>query len=256
MISMPSLAETQRKFWSSLNHYSDDVLSEIYGDGIFASEQRMEVYRMTAISLRISVLKDVFPVCEKILGEKYFSQIAKFYFKDNPSINPDLNQYGESFPEFCDRLITERNELKDFAYIGDLARLEWRIQKAYFSKDNLEFDIKCFEKKCHKDAGSIILSLQPNVFILKSAFPVLKIWNAHQDVENLDQQHFLHDQENVCIYRDKYKVTAENIDQLTYCLLSAINEKKSLSEISALFENSEQLNPTLALSLQKGWLLV
>ena len=255
-MNMPSLADTQQLFWSSLTHNRDDVISQITSDDRFHAEQRIEVYRTTARSLHVSVLNDAFPVCRKILGENYFTQIAKIYFKDNPSKSEDLNQYGKTFPDFCEGLIRTREELSEYVYLGDLAHLEWMMQEAYFSCNSVKLDLEAFEMRCRKDPQSLVLSLQKNVSIMSSEYPVLTIWNAHQNVQDCHQQFFLNEYEYSCIHRNGYKVIADYIDTPTFHLLSAINENKSLYEITSLFNESELLNSSLAFCLQKGWLLV
>ncbi len=256
IVNTPSLVETQRLFWASMGDAETDLPKCIYSDDKFSSTQRIAVYKTNARSLHISVLKDAFPICRKILGDNYFVQISKVYFKSNPSISFDLNQYGETFSEFLDELIISRPELADYQYLGDLARLEWKIQSAYFSKEDIELDLNKLEKLCRDSSDSMRFHLQPSVSIISAEYPVLKIWTAHQDNKMSGQQNFQCEQEKICVYRKGVEIKAESIDTQTYCLLTAIKNEKCLSEIADHFDSSELLNSSLAMALQKKWLSV
>jgi len=217
---------------------------------------RINVYRTTARSLHVSVLESVYPVCEKILGKDYFKFIAKKYFVNHPSLSPDLNDYGEQFPEFLSKLLDSRNELKGFEYLPDLAALEWCIQKSYYSGDDAPLDIQRFQQQCEQYGGDVKFSLASGVFLLETDYPVREIWSLHQQQADSIAIEMPQRGEKICIYRENYEVKLEKIDEYSCRLMLAIKKNSTLSGIADSFESSDQLNAALSFVMSKQWLRI
>ncbi len=251
----PSLGMLQKQFWSSLRNLNAEIYPSINGGVQFSPERRMDVYRTNGRSAHVSVLIDAYPVCKAILGEDYFKQVAKLYYKQTPSQNSDMNEYGASFSGFIAQLHVDRKELCDFPYLGDLARLEWNYQQVYYTEDENVFDFQLFQKKCEQYGEEVVLELQPSVFLLSSSYPIYEIWCTHRHDEPCQTIHAIHGSQYLCAYKEKYQVVVEKIDACVYDLLINIKQSKTLSEIADYFQGRYNLNETIETVLKRQWLV-
>ncbi len=250
------LAEIQNQFWSGLKYSDNEIISAIHESDDFKSTDRFGVYRSNARYLHVSVLISVFPVCEKILGNENFKQIAKKYFNDNPSCSPDLNEYGEYFPSYLYGLIMQRAELEEYKYLVDLAQLEWNRQKAYFCDDAVDLDMTVFQQSCERMGGEIVFSLQPGISILETQFPIVALWEMYQSGSIEKEVKFIQQSEYLCVYRKEFQVQHEKIDADIFNLMKAIQNKCTLSAIAEIFQKSARLNAAIEKVIKRKWLKV
>lgn len=251
---VPSLASVQEGFWRGVRDQSEYIYPFISQSAKFLPHQRLEVYRTTARSAHISTLVDVFPVCSAILGERYFKQLAKQYFKQTPSLDPDLNQYGESFPGFLAKQIIVRAELNEFSYLVDLARLEWEWQGAYYSADEVLFDMQAFQSNCAAQGADVVLKLQASIRLLSSCYPVYQIWQSHREDKLRKKFDPIFKRQYLCVYKHQLQVHVKLIDPKLYFLLLSIKRGLTLGEITELFAGQVDFNSTLATVVKQQWL--
>lgn len=249
-----SLIELQAQFWSSTRNQTGEIYPLIGSDLSFLPKQRMDVYRTTARSAHVSALMDSYPVCRAILGDNYFKQIAKLYFVQTPSRSADMNEYGDSFPGFIAQLYNQREELRDYYYLIDLARLEWEYQKIYFSTDAVTFDVEIFQRDCERLGGNAVLALQPCISLMSSSFQIFEIWDMHRSDNVQTWINATRNRQHVCIYKKDYVVVVDKIDLDVYALLVSVRLSKSLSEIAELFDGRYDLNNALSTAMEKQWL--
>ena len=261
-MSSLALDDIQRQFWTMLKYptkaiqINSDLNTLIYADENFTAAERVGVYQTTARSLHVSVLADIYPVCKKILGDNYFKLIAKHFYYLYPSESPDLNQYGKQFPAYILNLLTTRDELRDFSYLSDLAKLEWSLERLRFSHDAETLDMQTLQNKCERYGGKVKFSLISGLILLESAYPVAEIWRQHQLDNEYKSIQGLEEKQLMCVYRDGYNVELEVIDKHIYDLMQCIQQHLSLAEIVDNLENSELLNDALTFVISKHWLYI
>ena len=124
-----SLAKTQEYFAANLDPIADKEQQQIFQTLLcenpsLSAVQRIEIYRNNSIAARMNALRDIYPVCKVIVGEKCFNSLARHFVLANPSLQSDLNTYGETFFEELHQTLTLPG-FEEFEYLPDLARLEW-----------------------------------------------------------------------------------------------------------------------------------
>ena len=249
------LAELQKQFVASLIDADKAVLNSICSKGDLKPAERIDIYRTNVRTLHVSVLMNVFPVCEKILGENYFKQIAIKYVKENPSYSYDLNHYGDRFPHYLQQLIGQRLELAEYQYLGDLAQLEWQIQEVYFSADKVKLNMPILQKKSAEKAGEMVFTLQSCVSILDSNYPIAELWYMHQSDESIQKETIIDDEHQyLCVYREQYQVLLKKINSDLYLLIDQIKQKNTLAKIAEEFSDSHRLNAALEQLIENEWL--
>jgi len=137
------------------------------------------VYRNnTAISFR-SALESSFPVVRRRVGDDYFRQLSAQYRARFPSRSGDLHWIGRDFPVF----LLEHLHGSEYAWLADLARLEWSRQRASIARVEPSLVAEVLGRFAPSQLEHLVFTLQPSLSLIASDFPIFTIWAANQ-VEN------------------------------------------------------------------------
>ncbi len=173
------LARLQQDFLDALladDAGSADVLSTIRGGGLSPLE-RLSIYRNNLRENFSKVLALEFPVTQQLVGADYFRQTAQQFLQSAPSQSGDLFHCGREFPGFLRRQFAD----SDFAYLPDVAALEWAVQEAIIAADdNSVVDVAGLGRLPADSYEGLHLRPHPALRVVCSRFPIVAIWNAHQ----------------------------------------------------------------------------
>jgi hypothetical protein len=95
----------------------------------------LKVYRENLVFGLISAMKETYVFTRVLLGENNFNFFCRDYLYQNPSRDSDLIQYGEGFGEF----LATRGEIAHLAFIAEVARLEWALERVFYAKPEDSF---------------------------------------------------------------------------------------------------------------------
>jgi hypothetical protein len=176
------LAELQARFAAALGAgamQSDGhaaALAEcIVNDGL-PPVARVQVYRNNVRALFEGALARTYPVLRQRVGEDYFARLSAEYRQEHPSQSGDLHSTGQRFPEW----IGSRMSGTDYAWLADLARLEWACEEVLVSKWLPPAPAASLARVPPEGLADALLSLQPALRTVASAFPVWSVWQANQ----------------------------------------------------------------------------
>lgn len=178
---MPALRELQRRFGAALREaFPDGDTSEIEslvrGAGIDPA-RRLNIYRNNSIENFRATLAAAYPVLERLVGTGYFRQMAREYQDRYPSRSGNLQHLGAALATFLERRVART----EFAYFIDVARLEWAYQEILVAAEHAPFAIERLGTVGEDAWASLGFVLHPAVRLVRSEFPILSIWSAHQD---------------------------------------------------------------------------
>lgn len=139
-------------------------------------ERRFAIYRNNVVFGLIEALGARFPVCRRLLGEECFDATAALFARQSPPRSPVLHAYGEGFGEFLETF----PPLAEFDYLGDIARLEAALGRAYHAADATPLAPAVLASMAPEKLDRSTLALHPSLEIVASKRPVLSIWRAHQ----------------------------------------------------------------------------
>ena len=221
---------------------------------------QISIYRNNANNARILALEESHPVCVKILGRRYFRQVAKAFLLAHPSRHPDLNRYGAELASFIAKLTRTREELRDFAYLPDLAQLEYLHHRCYYRKDDVRTD-------CVRLGQTGATGRQPRVFLnhtvalMSSAFPVFEIWRAHQHPNPQTGFEQPPQPRRICIYREGSRPRIEEIRESDYRILQRAAHAPLLGELIGELESDghwpgRAISRAIPALVEKNWLVV
>src|SRR5688500_14280988 len=117
MILQPDLAQSFGKKW----------LHNFHG---ISAEERSNVYRNNIFRTLTDALCAIFPLCEKLIGEITFKQIAHQYIHHKFPTEANLNNYGDGFSSYV-QAITKI--IKNVPYLSDIASYEWLCNAVFYA---------------------------------------------------------------------------------------------------------------------------
>lgn len=214
---MAGLRELQRAFAASLR----DPAAQCP----LSPPANLQVYRNNVSSGFRSALAQSFPVISRRVGDAYFQQLAHHYRLEYPSRCGDLHWVGRSFAIFLDQHLRGG----DYAWLADLARLEWSCEEASVSAELPVIGVHALADFAPEDFEYLVLALQPSLQLHSSPFPVVSVWLANQ-AENgppVDQS-FGNERGMVQIRNESVQVTLLTEDRFLY--LKALSSGATLGE--------------------------
>lgn len=228
---MPSLHELQREFARDIFAAPATDLGCYVAPNGLSGVRRVRVYRNNVFSSLTDALRACYPVIERLMGQECFAYIAESYIKRHPSRCGDLRAYGHRFPKHLSALPA----LVDFPYLADVARLEWARQEVYHTEESPPLDIASLANVAKTDYEFLRLHLNGASRLLRSNYPILRIWQVNQPDFAGDRTVALAaGGMHLLIIRRDFSIDIEDIGTGEYAFLSALAKHHPLSRASDL----------------------
>lgn len=233
---MSELQTLQHEFWSSIKHRKADAAATglVREGGKISRQKRVDIYRTTMREAHVRALAGTYACCEKILGKRCFRQLATEFYHGHPATHPDLNRYGESFPDFAQDFITDHTELAEYPYLPDLARLEWLYEQAYYAREDPAFDFRALAALNEDQYRKLHFVPGASVATLKSVYPVYELWEAHQERDGTREVTAIDETQHLCVAREEFKPRIHRIDHALWWVMDKIDQGCTFGEFEAL----------------------
>ncbi len=177
---MPSLGEVQEAFARALLGGDEGAAAGmVSGDGL-SPATRVDIYRHHVFTTLTAALASTYPVVSRLVDERFFRYAADAYIRSNPPAGPCLHEYGGSFADFLGEFAPSRR----LAYLPDVARLEWALDRAVHADAAAPVDPARLRAVGAADLPQLVLRLDPSLAILTSAWPADRIWLTNQPGED------------------------------------------------------------------------
>ena len=156
-----------------------------------SAQERLTIYRNSILGGISSGLMGIYPVCTRLVGETFFTNMVAGYLRQYPSGSPDMGDYGEFLADYLEIFLVKINQQQDLRYLADVARLEWLWHQA-FNAAELSLDaektlpLTKLANVSSEQQGGIIFKLQPSLGLLSSNYPIDQIWQGNQ-LKNSEQ---------------------------------------------------------------------
>jgi hypothetical protein len=184
------------------------------------------------------------------------------YLRQYPSASPDIGGYGEYLGDYLEKLVVNNTSAQELVYLPDTARLEWLWHKVFNAPDinnvlELYRPITELAEVAVEDQGSIQFYLAPTVYVMKSKYPVDKIWNMNQQEAQAEAYEVNLDVgwKYLMVRRNSdFDMSIHEISLDEFVFLTALNSNLSFSAIAKLeFETS--VRDVLTASLKSGLII-
>lgn len=146
----------------------------------------LAAYRNNAQATAVRALALAYPTIAALLGASVFARLAQSLWRSHPPRRGDLAHWGAPLPG----LLRDDPQWGEWPYLADCAHLDWAIHEAE-SVGAPDIDVTSLHRLAGSDPAAIRLVLQPSLRVLRSAWPVLTIYQAHQkpgDTTRFDEQ--------------------------------------------------------------------
>ena len=173
---MPCLREIQEAFASAVLDDPDTTFGTLLTDGRYPGARLLQVYRNNICTSLTNALQAVYPVVTQLVGTAFFAYAADSYLRRYPSRSGNLHDFGREFAEFL-RAFPAAMKL---AYLPQVAHLEWAWHCAFHGTDHAPLAPATLTAVPAELHGDIVFLLHPTARLLKSDYPVLRLWQIHQ----------------------------------------------------------------------------
>jgi hypothetical protein len=223
---MPSLPELQMAFSAALLFgETADIEPYVVSNGVEPAA-RLRIYRNNTRENFLAALHASFPVLERLVGGDYFRQLAGDYMQRFPSPSGNLHHIGEQLAAYLEH----RFAATEYAYLQDIARLEWACQEVLVAPEHPPLDPQRLAGIEPEGYGDLGFTLHPATRLVESAYPILRIWSANQPGGDADQIIDLRQGgERVLLRRTADSVELLALGTADFAFLSAIAAGESLA---------------------------
>lgn len=179
-----SLDDFQERFAEALCHGDETTLMALDAvmskDEVTVFTERFAVYRNNVYYSLSQALRDTYPVVNRLVGEAFFSAMARAYLDSgNLPTHAPLYDFGSLFPEFVDGFAPA----KGLPWLGDVARVEQVWLHAYHGADapgGIVYDESFMLGNDGEKVAHMSLLLHPSLEMAVLNWPAVEIWQAHQ----------------------------------------------------------------------------
>ncbi|MEX0301356.1 MAG: putative DNA-binding domain-containing protein, partial [Leisingera sp.] len=210
--------------------------------------RRFSVYRNNAPVSLTEPMHTAFPVIAKLLGKQNMDGLAGIYLRRHPPSSPLMMFYGEHYPEFLEGM----EQLKHLGYLGDTARLELALRRAYHAADAAPIAPEALGVLTPDALMNTCLTLAPAVQVLRSPWPIHGLWryNTEDGAPKPEAQ-----AQDVLITRPEFDPIPQVLPPAGAVWINALMGGATIGEAleqAAAEDETFDLGATLALLLQGG----
>ncbi|MFI4895378.1 MAG: putative DNA-binding domain-containing protein [Steroidobacterales bacterium] len=170
---MPALLELQRAMGRALLAPSAPDAQTLG----FEASPAFRFYRNTCLGSLTQALALSFPAVRRLVGSAFFETAAQAFIRAHPATSACLNDYGEQLPAF----LAHYRHAAAVAYLPDVARLEWAVNRALHAADVKALDVASLAQLDAAAVPALTFAPHPAVTVLRLERPADAIWRAVLD---------------------------------------------------------------------------
>ena len=228
----------------------DGILAEIAATETLSAADHLTIYRNSIHGKLIRALREIYPVCRRLVGDGFFTAMATVFVRRYPSQSPNLGDFGQDFATF----VSGFEPASGLAYLPDIAALEWAWHRAFNAAGDEPMELQALDAVSEGARGRIVFRLPVSATLLASAFPTHTIWEANQDgapdcgMIDIDQGGI-----RLIVWRQGFELRIEPLDDLEWEFLRAVDAGRPLAELfdGSAAQDRVSLLPGCA---ARGWL--
>jgi len=180
MSASPALREVQARFLAALTGADEpaSALADLRTPSVGVEARlRLQVYRNNYRFSLTDALAAVYPVLRQLVGDDYFDSVAREFIALHPPSSAQLASFGAELPAH----LSASASAAALPYLADVAALEWARHEVYAAADAAPLDAAALGDVPAEQHLDLSLALVPAARLVASAYPVLAIWQAHQE---------------------------------------------------------------------------
>lgn len=225
----------------------------------------LAAYQGNASATAERVLATAYPTVQALLGEEALALLARQLWRHHPPSEGNLTVWGQALPDWLAGL----PEVQDWPYLPDGARLDWARHTAEHASD-ANFEPDSLALLGTQDPAHLQLELRPGLSVIRSDWPVVTLWQAHQSasaegppqadmLDKLRQALLARQAETAVVWRPQWRAEVLALPEAMVDWMSALapSANQPAPCLSILLDNAHadfDLAQWLALALHHGWI--
>lgn len=243
-----SLAQRQREFSMALLDPECPAPADLLGPDDQPSDRRFDVYRNNVVMGLISTLKDAFPVVARLVGDEFFTAMARIHVAEAPPRHPIMADYGAEFPGFVARF----EPAGCLPYLGDVAQIERAWIEAYHAPEATPIEPARLARIPAEALSNVRFTLHPSLRLVRSRFAALTIWAMHRDSAEQTRVDSIHDAQDILVVRPRAEVLVHSLPPGAAVFIDALLQGDALADAAG---KAAQSHPDFALARCFGGLI-
>jgi hypothetical protein len=231
----------------------DAAASLVRSQGELDAEQRVGIYRNSVHGILHQYLASLYPVCQDLLGEKFFEGFCDVYIDQYPPTTAYLSDYGNELA----KLMQTHDAFAELRWIADMAQLEWTRHQAWNAINQDKGDFSQLATIPAEDQANIRFELPASAQLLASDYATHQVWVAHQpeDIpEKIPLEHIqIRQPTYIYVWRAGRTLQQIVLNEQQWTFLTEIQKGLALGELTELFQ--EQLPNLLTTAIQHDWVI-
>ena len=177
---MTALSDTQHQMLGALRGTieADAALALLQRSRGLSPTQRLQIYRNNLFESLTQALAAVFPVVAQLVGDDYFRHVSRRFIAEHPLATGSLHGFGRELPA----LLAGLPSAAELPYLGDVAALEWAWHEVYHEAESVPLQAAQLGEVPAAQQMDLGLAIAPAARLVASPYPVLHIWQAHQEL--------------------------------------------------------------------------
>jgi len=208
----------------------------------------LKIYRGNLVFGLIGAMKETYVFTLFLLGENNFNFFCRDFLYQNPSRDSDLIQYGGGFGDF----LAAREEIQHLAFIPEVARLEWALERAFYAPPEPSLTGELPEIGRESKLG-----FKNSVRLVQSAYKIHEAWAGFTEkgVDGFEGEMFKKEPESLVVWSDNGspRVTPVN-ETLAAWMKGALQGQSPSSLVQSAGLLEENGREAYGFALQQGWI--
>lgn len=210
-----------------------DAPAGLFADDGLIGARRLAIHRNNAIITLGEALGAVYPVARRLVGADFFQAACAAYVRAHPPRVRTLIAYGGAFADF----LSGYGPASGLAYLPDVARLEWAWHDAFHAADAAPIGPDALAGIDPADAAALKVFTHPSVRLIRSRYPVWRIWEVNQpNRTTVEPVHLDEGPAHVMVVRPHLSVAVHDLDAGAYALSEALAGGAPLGAACAVAE--------------------
>lgn len=190
---------------------------------------RFAVYRTNVHVSLVDSLAASFAVTRAHVGEEFFHAMARTHVQQSKPSSALLSIHGEDLPDF----IATFGPAASLPWLPDLARLERAWSQCWAAADAPALPITALRECRADELLQVCVYPHPAVRLVRSAWPVATLWEAHQ-VAGADLSGIEWTPQNVLLCRPHADVLLRRVDDAAADFIAALIAGDTIESAAAL----------------------
>lgn len=208
-----------------------------------APGQRALVYRNSGMLALVGALRSNYPRLDALMGEAFFSQMAKAYVQRYPAKQRSLVGYGDQLADFIDSQVGEHK----LEWLGDLARLDRGWLEAHLAADAASLTLERIADIPQETLLTAFLEFHPSLRLIQTRWDIGALWLDLKAGILPDTQQTLDDMPSTMMFwRPAGDVLAKSLSSEDFAFLEILRRGETLNEACSILMEA---NPDANLSI-------